>query len=79
MANNANYGSRNNVSNNQKTNRDAIINTPGGNGGASPKRADLLNNQPKTKSLGNQSANYSEAKGSDHWNSAPPPNNPYSK
>jgi hypothetical protein len=60
------------------TKRDAII-SPSSSGGANPKRADLLNGQPRTKSLGSQSANYSEAKGSDHWNSAPPPNNPYGK
>jgi len=69
---------KNSLSSNQKTGRDAIVN-PASPSTGSPKRADLLNGAPRTKSLGSQSANYSEAKGSDHWNSAPPPNNPYGK
>lgn len=57
--------------------RDAIANdTPASSG--SPKRADTLNGVPRTKSIDGGGANYSPHKTSD-LNSAPAPNNPYSK
>lgn len=55
--------------------RDAITN-PASGGGGSPKRADTLNGEPRTKSIEGGGANYSPRKTSD-INSAPPPNNPY--
>lgn len=67
----------NSIGNNQKGSRDAIVNAPS-SGSGSPKRSDTLNGQPRTKSLGSQSANYSPHKTSD-LNGAPPPNNPYGK
>jgi hypothetical protein len=57
--------------------RDAII-APASSAGSSPKRGDLLNGSPKTKSISGGGANYSP-----HMSSklpgAPPPNNPYRK
>jgi hypothetical protein len=53
--------------------RDPITST--GGGGGSPKRADTLNGEPKTKSISGGDANYSKVSPKD--NHAPPPNNPY--
>jgi hypothetical protein len=57
--------------------RDDII-APASSSSGSPKRADTLNGSPRTKSIDGGGANYSPHKSS-KLNSAPPPNNPYSK
>jgi hypothetical protein len=57
--------------------RDAIIAERSG-GGSSPKRADTLNGEPRTKSASHGGPNFSSHTTSD-IGKAPPPNNPYRK
>lgn len=57
--------------------RDAIIAERSG-GGGSPKRADTLNGEARTKSASHGGPNFSPHKGS-NLGAAPPPNNPYRK
>lgn len=57
--------------------RDPIID-PKASSSGSPKRADKLNGENRTKSIDGGGANYSPLKSS-NLDSAPPPNNPYRK